>query len=88
MLAFNGERSASGQTEAPGVTTNTKREVEAMRIEFVRWGIELESMGLLIRLVPGDVFLRVPLVRQLAWNQCGLFVDHWEDAKRDPVLRY
>lgn len=57
-----------------------------MRIELVRWGVELEAMGLVIRLVQGDNFLRVPKVGQLAWNQCGLFADSWKDVEDDPYL--
>ncbi|MDN3520823.1 hypothetical protein [Halomonas ramblicola] len=57
-----------------------------MRIEFTRRGMELTIMGLVVRLVAGDVFLRVPMVGLLAWNQCGLFMDRWADAKYDPVL--
>jgi hypothetical protein len=57
-----------------------------MRIVFTRWGIELAIMGLIVRLVAGDVFLRVPMVGLLAWNQCGLFLDSWADAKHEPVL--
>lgn len=43
-------------------------------------------MGLIVRLVAGDVFLRVPMVGLLAWNQCGLSLDRWADAKHDPVM--
>ena len=57
-----------------------------MRIEFTNWGMELTIMDLVIRLVAGDVFLRVPMVGQLTWNQCGLSVDRWADAKDDSVL--
>lgn len=53
-----------------------------MRIEFTCWGTELAIMGL----VAGDVFLRVPIVGLLAWNQCGLSLDRWADAKHDPVM--
>lgn len=57
-----------------------------MRIEFARWGIELAIMGLIVRLVAGDVFLRMPMVGLLAWNQCGLSPDRWADAKHERVL--
>ncbi|GHE22828.1 hypothetical protein GCM10017767_33490 [Halomonas urumqiensis] len=57
-----------------------------MRIELTRRGMELTIMGLKVRLVAGDVFLRVPMVGQLAWNQCGLSMDRWADSKHDPVL--
>ncbi|SHL15351.1 hypothetical protein SAMN05192556_108116 [Halomonas caseinilytica] len=57
-----------------------------MRIEFTRWGMEFAIMGLIVRLVVGDVFLRVPMVGLLAWNQCGLTLDRWADAKHDPVV--
>ncbi len=57
-----------------------------MRIEFTRWGMEFSIMGLIVRLVVGDVFLRVPMVGLLAWNQCGLTLDRWADAKHDPVV--
>ncbi|WP_146612976.1 hypothetical protein [Halomonas sp. SL1] len=64
----------------------TQQGAEAMRIELTRWGMELAIMGLIVRLVAGDVFLRVPMVGLLAWNQCGLSLDRWSDAKHEPVL--
>lgn len=57
-----------------------------MRIEFTFWDIELAIKGLIIRLVAGDVFLRMPMVGLLAWNQCGLSLRRWADAKHVPVM--
>lgn len=57
-----------------------------MLLKLERSGIEVGVSGLIIRLVSGDVFIRVPMVGQMAWNQCGLFLDRWADAKHDPVL--
>ncbi|ATJ82024.1 hypothetical protein ACFPTY_03485 [Halomonas beimenensis] len=59
-----------------------------MRIELVRWGMELEVARLYIRLVYGDVFVRIPRLGQLAWNQCGLYLDAWKDVAQDPVMRH
>ncbi|MDI5985306.1 hypothetical protein QLQ85_10925 [Halomonas sp. M4R5S39] len=57
-----------------------------MRLQLERRGIEAGIGSLIIRLVSGDVFIRVPMVGQVAWNQCGLSLDRWADAKHDPVL--
>ncbi|SDK73361.1 hypothetical protein [Billgrantia gudaonensis] len=57
-----------------------------MLLKLERSGIEVGVSSLIIRLVSGDVFIRVPMVGQMAWNQCGLFLDRWADAKHDPVL--
>lgn len=59
-----------------------------MRIELVRWGVELEVARLYIRLVYGDLFVRIPWIGQLAWNHCGLYLDGWKDVARDPIMRH
>lgn len=62
-----------------------RKHQRTVRIEFTRWGMELTIMELVIRLVAGDVFLRVPMVGQLVWNQCGLSVDRWTERRRGSV---
>lgn len=57
-----------------------------MQLKLERWGIDADVGSFIVRLVAGDVFIRVPLVGQVALNSVGLFFDRWEDAKRDPVL--
>ena len=57
-----------------------------MVLKLERWGIEVGIGGIIIRLVLGDVFIRVPMVGQLTWNSMGLSKDKWSDATHDPVL--
>lgn len=49
-----------------------------MRIEFVRWGVVFVLGNFEASLVLGDLFIRVPRVGQLAWNQVGFFADRGE----------
>lgn len=48
-------------------------------------GIDVRIGGIIIRLVLGDVFIRVPMVGQLAWNSIDFSMDKWSDAKHDAV---
>lgn len=57
-----------------------------MRLKLERWGIEVGIGGIIIRLVLGDVFIRVPMVGLLAWNSFGFYMDKWSEAKHDVVL--
>ncbi|TFH87935.1 hypothetical protein EQG41_03180 [Billgrantia azerbaijanica] len=57
-----------------------------MWLKLERWGIDVGMGNCVVRLVSGDVFIRIPKLGQMAWNQFGLAVDRWEDAKHDPVL--
>lgn len=57
-----------------------------MWLKLERRGIEVRLCSLIVRLVIGDVFIRVPIIGQVAWNSEGLFMDRWTDAKHDPVL--
>lgn len=57
-----------------------------MWLKLERWGIEVGAGSLIVRLVIGDVFIRVPMIGQVAWNHVGFFMDGWTDAKHDPVL--
>lgn len=54
-----------------------------MWIKLERWGIDVGVSGLVIRLVLGDVFIRIPLVGAVAWNTHSLAVDRWKDVKHD-----
>ncbi|SDL08061.1 hypothetical protein SAMN05192555_102352 [Franzmannia pantelleriensis] len=57
-----------------------------MWLKLERWGIEFGVGSVIIRLVTGDVFIRVPMVGQLAWNPVSFSMDRWAYAKHDPVL--
>ncbi len=57
-----------------------------MWLKLERRGIEARVCSIIVRLVIGDVFIRVPIIGQVAWNSEGLFMDRWADAKHDPVL--
>ena len=39
------------------------------------WGLGLKIGDLVIHLFLGDLYLRIPKVGELAWNQLGLFID-------------
>lgn len=45
------------------------------------WGVGLKVGGLVIDLYLGDVYVRVPRVGELAWNQLGLCVDRYPKKK-------
>ncbi|WP_336275284.1 hypothetical protein [Vreelandella indica] len=59
-----------------------------MWIKIERWGIDVGVSGLIIRLVLGDVFIRIPLVGVVAWNHHSLSFDRWEDVKKDPIPKF
>lgn len=46
-----------------------------MRISFARWGFGVEVGGFTLELYLGDVYIKVPSVGELAWNQTGFYVD-------------
>jgi|TARA_R110000851_G_scaffold176026_1_gene322564 hypothetical protein len=41
------------------------------------WGLGLKIGDLVIHLFLGDLYLRIPKVGELAWNQLGLFIDRY-----------
>ena len=57
-----------------------------MLLKTENQGIDVRVCGIIIRLVINDVFIRVPMVGQLAWNPIDFSMDKWSDAKHDPVL--
>ena len=59
-----------------------------MLLKLERWGIEVSIGGVIIRLVIGDVFIRVPMVGVVAWNHYALCFDRWEDVKKDPIPKF
>ena len=46
-----------------------------MIIKFGRWGVGLMVGGFVVDLFLGNVYVRVPGVGELAWNQSGFYVD-------------
>jgi hypothetical protein len=46
-----------------------------MRLKVGRWGIGMVLGGVVVDLFLGDVFVRVPGVGELAWNQTGFYLD-------------
>ncbi|WGI26592.1 hypothetical protein QEN58_05910 [Halomonas alkaliantarctica] len=48
-------------------------------------GIDVRICGIIIRLVINDVFIRVPMVGQLAWNPIDFSMDKWSVVKHDAV---
>lgn len=49
-----------------------------MSITIGRWGIGLESSHLIIWLYLGDIYLKIPLLGELAINSIGIFFDRYE----------
>lgn len=44
-----------------------------MKITVGMWGAGISVLGLVVHLYWGDVYVRVPLVGELAWNGAGFF---------------
>jgi hypothetical protein len=57
-----------------------------MRLTIERWGFDLRVSGCILRLVPGDTFIRLPRVGQLAWNHTGIYADRLKKGSiPDPI---
>ena len=55
-----------------------------MKLE--RWGVDIRAGSCILRLVAGDIFIRLPGVGQIAWNATGFYADRLKKGDRlDPV---
>ena len=46
------------------------------------WGIGFKSKHLVIRLVLGDLYLKMPFIGECAWNSVGFCFDRWTWEKK------
>lgn len=52
-----------------------------MWIKLERWGIDVGVCDLIVRLVLHDVYIRIPLAGELAWNPVDFTLESWKDLK-------
>lgn len=52
-----------------------------MKFSIGKWGVGVEAGRLVILLYLGDVYLKIPLVGELAVNSSGFFTDRYHVQK-------
>jgi len=48
-----------------------------MELSVGRWGMGFRVGGMIAHLYRGDVYLRLPLFGELAWNSTGLHIERF-----------